>query len=74
MPLFLHQWTGVAKAELRHTAFHVLGDTDLRLSAGVRAPLGPAGAGKPEPYLRLQENCWSLTVGRKGTWAVTYDL
>ena len=47
---------------------------DVRLTAGVRAPLSPAGVGEGKPYLRLQENCWGVTIQGPGEWRVTYDL
>ena len=32
------------------------------------------GVGAAQPYLRVQENCWSLTVTPDGQWRVSYDL
>lgn len=32
------------------------------------------GVGAAKPYLRLQENCWALTVHPDGEWRVSYDL
>lgn len=46
----------------------------MRLTLGVRAPLSPAGVGQAEPFLRLQENCWSVNVDRHGAWNIGYDL
>lgn len=68
------QWAGEASASLSHAIFRFTEDQDLRLTAGVRAPLSPAGIGQPEPFLRLQENCWSLNMDRHGAWSIKYDL
>jgi len=32
------------------------------------------GVGDAKPYLRLQENCWALTINPDGEWRVSYDL
>ena len=32
------------------------------------------GVGEARPYLRVQENCWALTVHPDGVWKVEYDL
>jgi hypothetical protein len=32
------------------------------------------GVGVAKPYLRVQENCWALTVHPDGQWRVSYDL
>jgi hypothetical protein len=67
-------WAGEASAALSHAAFRLAADQDVRVSAGVRAALGPKGLlGRPEPFLRVQENCWSLTADARG-WRVSYDL
>ena len=34
----------------------------------------PQGVGVAKPYLRVQENCWALTVHPDGQWRVSYDL
>lgn len=34
----------------------------------------PQGVGVAQPYVRLQENCWALTVHPDGKWRVSYDL
>lgn len=54
--------------------FRFTEDQDVRLTAGVRAPLTHKGVGEARPYLRLQENCWSLVVHPDGEWRVAYDL
>eukprot|EP00887_Chlorella_sp_A99_P007997 scaffold12.g7997.t1 len=52
-----------------------LAGADLRITAGVRAPVSDRGmVGRAEPFLRLQENCWGLTIDRRGNWTATYDL
>lgn len=132
------QWGGELHAHLSHAVFRFTDDQDVRLTAGVRAPLtqrvrrapvccgaagqavGRGGAGRaggatqrscrqvrrgaggegraldtaglprpahapptlqgvgdPRPYLRVQENCWALTLqpeGRGMQWRVEYDL
>ena len=54
--------------------FRFTEDQDVRVTAGVRLPLLQSGVGDPQPFLRLQENAWSLHADAKGGWRVTYDL
>lgn len=119
------QWGGELHAHLSHAIFRFSEDQDVRLTAGVRAPLtqqvtdrgcphapppapaGPSrrasmrgaltasaspcrspltpadcpppapvaqGVGTAQPYLRVQENCWALTVHPDLQWRVSYDL
>ena len=126
------QWSGEVHARLSHAMFRFADDQDVRLTAGVRAPLSqqvtlmmmrvclharppacphllgcevlhcrtdstvalhcialtfastplPAntacyawqGLGAAKPYVRVQENCWALTVQAGGQWSVSYDL
>ena len=69
-------WRGVAIGKLSHAMFKFSDDQDLRITAGCRVPLSPTGAGKAEPFLRLEENCWSLTaeLGGRGWWRIDYRL
>ncbi|KAL6780985.1 hypothetical protein ACKKBG_A09295 [Auxenochlorella protothecoides x Auxenochlorella symbiontica] len=67
-------WRGEASACLSHAVLRFTEDQDLRVTAGVRAPLTQHSVGQPEPFLRVQENCWTLNVDRHGGWNVLYDL
>ncbi|PRW57685.1 outer envelope pore isoform A [Chlorella sorokiniana] len=68
------QWGGEVHAHLSHAIFRFTDDQDVRVTAGVRAPLTQQGVGAAQPYLRVQENCWALTVQPDGQWRVSYDL
>ena len=70
----LLQWGGEVLGSVSHAIFRFTEEQDLRLTAGVRAPLTEAGLGEAQPFLRLQENCWGITFDRHGSWRVTYDL
>ena len=67
-------WGGEATAAVSHAMFRVSEDQDVRISAGCRVPLSPTGAGAAEPFLRVEENCWSATTDLKGGWRVAYAL
>lgn len=68
------QWAGELHGHVSHAIFRFTDDQDVRLTAGVRAPLTQRGVGEARPYLRVQENCWALTVHPDGQWRVSYDL
>lgn len=68
------KWGGELHARISHAIFRFTNDQDVRLTAGVRAPMTQQGVGVARPYARLQENCWSLTVHPDGEWRVAYDL
>ncbi|PSC73740.1 outer envelope pore [Micractinium conductrix] len=68
------KWAGELHAHLSHAIFRFTDDQDVRLTAGVRAPVTHQGVGVAQPYVRLQENCWALTVHPDGKWRVSYDL
>lgn len=68
-------WAGQADAKLSHAMFSFTKDQDIRVTVGLKAPISPVtGVGNPEPYLRVQENCWGVVVDKHGGWRVTYDL
>lgn len=48
------QWRGEASACLSHAVLRFTEDQDLRVTAGVRAPLTQHSVGQPEPFLRVQ--------------------
>ncbi|KAL4457292.1 hypothetical protein ABPG75_012157 [Micractinium tetrahymenae] len=68
------KWAGELHGHVSHAIFRFTDDQDVRITAGVRAPLTQQGVGTAKPYLRLQENCWALTVHPDGQWRVSYDL
>lgn len=68
------RWGGEAEASASHAMFRFADDQDVRVSAGARVPLTPAGPGRAAPFLEVQENCWSLTTDLRREWRVTYSL
>jgi len=67
-------WSGEAVAAVSHAMFRFSDDQDLRLTAGCRVPLTARGAGEPHPFVRLEENSWSVTADTKGGWKMMYAL
>jgi hypothetical protein len=68
------RWGGEAVAQLSRAVFRFADDQDVRLTVGCRVPLTPSGPGTAESFLRVQENCWSVTANRYGDWRVMYSL
>jgi hypothetical protein len=68
------RFSGSAVAALSHAMFRITDDMDVRLTAGVAVPLSAKGAGRAEPFFRVQENSWSLVADSRGGWRVAYDL
>jgi len=67
-------WNGELIASASHAMFKFSDDQDVRITAGCTVPLSPAGPGTAAPFLRLEENCWSVTSDLKGGWMVRYAL
>ena len=68
------KWGGEALATLSHAMFRFSDDQDVRFTAGCRIPLTPTGAGKAEPFVRVEENCWGVTADLKGGFIIKYSL
>ena len=67
-------WGGEAHASVSHAIFKFVDNQDVRVTVGVRGRINQTGLADYEPYLRVQENCWSILTNLKGDWRLTYDL
>lgn len=70
-------WSGKGEIGVSHAMFRFADDQDVRFTAGTQCSLSSRGITNPQPFVKFEENNWSLVVtsnGQRSSWRISYAL